>query len=237
MERRFSAIVGIVLMLIGGVALAFTLVGGIFGFRVWQLWPIPVVLCGLAFVLPPLLVRDKPGLGALFVPGIPILLNGCLLLFASVFNYWRIWEWLWPQEVLAVAVGFALAALFMRNVWLLIPAIFVGANGLFLQFFAITGFWELWSVLWVIEPLSVGLALFAVNIKQRSPGLTVAAVAACALAGIGFLESVAIVLLSSLFSFWWVWRWIGPLSLVFVGLALLIWSAIRYTPASPAAAD
>ena len=91
----------------------------------------------------------------------------------------------------AVALGFLFAAIKMRVIWLLIPTIIIGANGLLLQFCALTGWWAVWAVAWVIEPLSVGLALLAVNLKQRSPGLMVAGIAVCAVALLGALLAVA----------------------------------------------
>jgi hypothetical protein len=220
----------IVLILTGALTLLCSVAGPLFGFRVWQLWPLTVIVAGLFFVVPPLLVRGKRGLGGLFIPGVPILTNGCILFFTSVTRWWGAWEWLWPLEVLSVAVGFLFAALYMRVIWLLIPAIIVGLNGLLFQFCAITGWWALWAVAWVIEPLSVGLALLAVNLKRRSAGLTVAGVVMCALAGVGFLESLAILSLSQLFSAWWLWNWMAPLTLILLGFALLIWGVTRRGP-------
>ena len=72
MSKRLSIISSVALILIGATSLVFTFVGAIFGFRVWQLWPLIVIAAGLAFVLPPLLVRGKRGLGGLFIPGPPV---------------------------------------------------------------------------------------------------------------------------------------------------------------------
>jgi len=158
MDKRFSVLASITLILIGGLALACNLamlVTGLSGFHwgPWRLWPLTVVCLGLLFIVPPLLVRGHRGLGGLFIPGVPILATGSILLFASVFDAWGAWEWLWPLEVLAVAVGFLFAAIKMRVVWLLVPAIFIGANGLLLQFCALTRWWGLWAVLWRFGPL------------------------------------------------------------------------------------
>ena len=227
MNKQLSIVLSIILIMVGLLTLAFSLAGPVLGFRVWQLWPLTVITAGALFVLPPLLVRGKRGLGGLFIPGMPILTTGTILLFASVFRTWDVWSWLWPQEVLAVALGFLFAAIYMRNVWLLIPAIIVGANGVLMQFCAITGLWSVWAVLWAIEPLSVGLALLAVYLRRRSAGLLVAAVTLCALAVMGAVESVAIVSLSALFPVWWLWKWIGPVTVILVGVGLLVWSLVR----------
>jgi hypothetical protein len=155
------------------------------------------------------------------------LVTGGILLFASVFGAWGVWEWLWPLEVLGVAGGFLLAAIHMRNIWLLIPVIIVGANGLLFQFCTITGWWGIWSVAWTIEPLSVGLALLAVNIRQQSAGLLTAGVAMCALAGVGFVGSLVIVILSAIFSVGWLWGWMWPVMLIVTGALLLVMSVLH----------
>ena len=230
MNRQLSTVFGIALIMVGVLTLVSALAGPVFGLRVWQLWPLLVVGAGALFVLPPLLVRGKPGLGGLFIPGMPVLTTGMILLFASLFRAWNVWAWLWPQEILALALGFLFAAIYMRNIWLLVPAIILGANGVLMQFCALTGFWRVWAVLWVTEPLSVGLALLAVNVKRRSAGLLVAGVTLCALAVVGAVESIAIVSLSAIFPVWRLWRWVGPVTFILAGVGLLVWSLVRRSP-------
>jgi hypothetical protein len=230
MNKPLSILAKMVLIFVGMAVLVSGLVAPAFGFRVWRLWPLAVIVAGLLFVVPPLLVRGKPGLGALFIPGVPVLNTGAILLFASVFHLWSAWAWLWPLEILSLALGFLFAAVYMRTVWLLIPAIVIGANGVLMQFCAFTGLWQVWAVLWAIEPLSVGLALLAVNLKRRSPGLLTAGVVLCALAGIGALESLALVALSTLFHVGWLWRWTAPVTLIVLGFAVLAWGLTRRPP-------
>jgi len=236
MNRRFSILVGITLILMGGLALAFNLVIPMLGLNMWfwggwRLWPLIVVSAGLFFVVPPFLVRGKRGLGGLFIPGVPVLTTGGILLFNSVFDAWGAWAWLWPLEVLAVAVGFLFAAIYMRVVWLLIPAIIIGANGLLFQFCALTGEWEWWAVLWTIEPLSIGLALLLINFKQRSVGLFIAGLILCGIAAIGLMGMTAI------FPEWLLINLLGPALLVFVGLLVIIWNVVRRSPSPEPAAE
>ena len=98
MNKQLSIAVSIVLIFTGVVTLVFILAGSVFNFRIRQLWPLTIVVSGLLFVLPPLLVRGKRGLGGLFIPGIPVLTTGTILLFASVFRQWNAWAWLWPTR-------------------------------------------------------------------------------------------------------------------------------------------
>ena len=226
MNKPISILASMMLIFVGTLALVGSLVGPVFRFQVWQLWPMAVVAAGMLFVVPPLLVRGKPGLGGLFIPGVPILTNGAILLFTSVFRLWNAWEWLWPLEVLAVAMGFLLASIHMRSIWLLFPAILVGANGALFLFCALTGLWESWAVLWTIEPLSLGLAFLVVNLKQRSKGLFIAGVIMCVVAALGLIGMTAV------FPYWVMVNVLGPAILLFVGLLMLINGLVR-RPAAP----
>jgi len=219
------------LILIGGLSLAFTLVMPRLGMRAWawgawRLWPLVVVAAGLLFVVSPLLVRGRRGLGGLFIPGVPILTTGGILLYASVLDAWHAWEWLWPLEILAVAAGFLLAAVYMRAIWLLFPAIVVGANGALLQFCAVTDLWESWAMLWAIEPLSIGLAFLLINVKQRARGLFIAGLILCVVAAAGLIGMTAV------FPGWLLVNALGPAILVLAGVLMLVHSLVR-RPASP----
>ncbi|MBN1262323.1 MAG: hypothetical protein JXB35_16710 [Anaerolineae bacterium] len=227
MKKEISILLGGLLILLGVVSGVFTVLLPLLGIGMWQLqpwrlWPVFVIAGGLLFVIPPFLVRGKRGLGALFIPGLPVATTGGILFFASITNHWGAWEWLWPLEVISVALGFLFAALYMRVVGLMVPAIIIGLNGLVFQFCAVTGFWEAWAVLWAIEPLSVGLALLALYLKHRSPGLLLAALILCGIAGLGFVGMSTIFMAR-----WWVFQLLGPLVLIGIGAILIVWALTR----------
>jgi hypothetical protein len=175
------------------------------------------------------LFRERRGLGGLFIPGLPILTTGGILLFASVLNWWDAWSWLWPLEVLSVAAGFVLAALHMRVIWLLIPAIIIGANGLLFQFCAITGLWDVWAVMWTIEPLSVGVSLLLNGGLRRRPGLMTAGILLCSIGGVGLLGMGAILSVSWIAGWWWLFRLVGPAILILAGAFLLLGGLARHS--------
>jgi hypothetical protein len=233
MTRKVSLVGGCALVGMGLVALALTSVLPLLGLRawhtlpLWRLWPLTVTSVSLGFVLPPFLYRKRRGLGGLFIPGVPILVTGCLLLFASALNWWGVWAWLWPLEVLGVAAGFALAALWLRVIWLLIPAMIIGANGLLFQFCAVTGLWQVWAVMWAIEPLSVGLSLLLIGAIKRRSGLMTAGVLLCGIGGAAVVGMSAIVSASWLAAWLWIARAVLPLSMVLAGVLLLIWGLAR----------
>jgi hypothetical protein len=157
----------------------------------------------------------------------PILVTGSVLLFASVLNWWDAWSWLWPLEVLGVASGFALAAIWLRVIWLTIPAMIVGANGLLFQFCAVTGLWEVWAVMWAIEPLSVGLSLLLIGGIRRRRGLMTAGVLLCAVGGVAVVGMSAIVSATWLAGWLWLVRTVAPVLVILVGVSLLLWGLTR----------
>ncbi len=219
-NRQSSVLLGVLLIFVGGLALMANLTGWLFDWGSWwwvpwRLWPLFLIAGALFFVVPPFTSRNKPGLSGMLVPGLPILATGGICMLASVFNAWEIWARLWPLEVLSVALAFFLMAFFMRNIWLLIPAIIVGANGLLFQFCALTGWWEIWAVMWTIEPLAVGVALLAVYLGARQKGLLIAGLILCGVAFVGMTGMAAIM------PRWGVFNLFGPALLIFVGLLLL----------------
>ena len=215
MEKRTTLIGGLFLIGLGALALLHTTILPALGWEygLWRLWPLFIGTVGLGLVVAPIAYPHKRGLKALFIPGMPILMIGALLLWGSVFNGWGIWATLWPMLVLALAFGFFLAGLFMHNIWLMIPAIIIGMNGLVFQFCAITGWWEAWSVLWTIEPLSVGLALLVTSSGHRR-GLLTAGMILVGIAGAGFT------LMSMLLSGWV--SILGSAILITTGVVLLL---------------
>jgi hypothetical protein len=189
MQKKVSLLFGVTLILLGILALASNLVirvvgGGIqLGFHAW---PIIVVGAGLLFCIPPFLYRQNPGLSGLFIPGLPTLVTGMLLFFASLSGNWEIWAILWPVEVISVSLAFVLMAIFMKIPWLMIPASIIGFTGLVLQFCAATGLWSSWAVLWTSVPFSVGLPLLVIGTINKSEGVRLAGVILTGLAVVAF---------------------------------------------------
>jgi hypothetical protein len=232
MQKTLSLLFGLGLVLVGLLALGSNLALTIFGLNpgLWiaaRIWPLMVIGVGLLFALPPLLSRTR-ALGVLFIPGLPILTTGGILLFVNTTGLWRAWSYLWPLEVLALAAGFLLAAAFLRSVWLTLPAIVIGLNGLVLLFCAVTGLWETWAVLWTVEPLALGLMLLVTGAATRSTAVTIVGLAFCGFAGMAFTGISAIVALS-----WWPMRLIGPGILIVLGAALLLWGLLRAQSTQP----
>lgn len=229
MNRRLAVLAGLMLVVMGGMALLTNVLMPLLGLRmVWwsigRMWPLAIMGLGTAFVLPPLLTPRRRGLGGLFIPGMPVLMTGALLFLSSLTGWWGLWARFWPMMLLSVAAGFLLAAWHMRVIWLLIPAFVVGANGLLFQFCAITGLWQVWAVMWTIEPLAVGLALLLIDAAKRQRGVTLAGLILCSIAGFAMVGMMTVLSLSTVISVWWWFRLPGPALIILAGILLVLWS-------------
>ena len=212
-ERSLSLIFGLALVAIG----IFSLLGStLLTTQAWRMWPLTVVILGIALCIPGFFGLQRRGLGSFFIPGVPVLTTGGILLFASLFSRWDVWSLAWPLEVMGVALGFALAAIFMRVAGLAIPAVLIGLNGLLLAFCNLTGLWEAWAILWPIEPLSIGLGLLILGVVNRSTGTKLAGMILTGIAGAGFFIASFISELNGTFL-----RFAAPGLLVLCGLILI----------------
>jgi len=211
-EKLFNLIAGVTLLAIGIIALA----GNVFlTTKAWRLWPVIILLAGVGLTIPGFLGIWRRGYGSFFIPGIPVLTTGGILLYASLTDNWDAWSVAWTLEVLALALGFALAAFFMRVPALAIPAFIVGINGLMLAFCAVTGLWESWAILWPIEFLAVGLGLLALGIANGSAGVKTAASILFTIAGGGFFISTFVSTFNNT-----VLKFAVPVMLLFTGVLL-----------------
>lgn len=228
MNKRTSLLFGITLIVLALLALGSSLLIGLvdgFNVRGVPFWPLLVIGAGLMFCLPPLIFNKVRGLGGLFIPGIPVLTTGLLLLASSITGNWGLWTYFWPMEVIALAVGFILAAFSLKVIWLWIPASIIGLNGLMFLFCALTGFWSSWAVLWTMEFLSVGLPLLIIGFIRKMEGLKLAGVILCAISVVSFAAMSSV-----LASYALLFSWMGA-GLLFVFGSFLIFSALLKKPA------
>jgi hypothetical protein len=212
-ERWLSLFFGLALVALGAFSL---LANTLLRTGAWRLWPLVVVISGITLMVPGFFGFKRRGFGAFFIPGFPLLTTGGILLVASLLGWWGIWALLWPLEVIALALGFAFAAVFMRVAGLAIPALVVGFNGLILAFCNLTGLWGAWAVLWPLELLAAGLGLLVVGYAYRSTGAKTAGLILTGIASAGALVTSFISFFNSTFL-----RFTAPALLVLCGLILI----------------
>lgn len=227
MQKILTILTGLSLLLFGVCALAGNLLLPGLGIRLtwlepWRYWPLIVLGVGTLFFMLGLFSIRKPGFGAFFIPAIPINVTGALLFVASLFDMWQIWSFGWAFVVLGLAVGFLFASVATRNLYLGIPAIVLGANGLVLSFCSITGLWSWWSVLWTIEPLVVGLVLMLIAFKSGSPAVKIIGAAISGFALLTLFLAVSMSFMNGLG-----FRLLLPVLLFVVGGLLLARGTVR----------
>jgi hypothetical protein len=96
------------------------------------------------------------GKAILFGIGCVVLGNLLVLLLGLITDWWGVFGRGWPFELLLVGLTLCLVMEATASVWLLIPTGIIVGNGLLLSFYAITGWWRLWAILWPLEPLLIG---------------------------------------------------------------------------------
>ena len=231
MQRTSSSrVAGLILIGLGVLALFIMLSGIDQWYSSWRWWPTVVIAFGVLIALLPVFIRQR-WMGLLYIIAAPIVATGIMLLISMTSGQWFWWARWWPIGVLSVALGFLLAAIYAREVWPMVPAIFIGVNGGLFLFNMWYGQWYLWKVLWIAQPLSLGLALLLVGVVKRS-GVTL---------GFGIALSGMSIFFSALMTpiFYdtaWLTGPLGALTLMAMGGALLLWN-VRRAPKTMALAN
>ncbi len=104
--------------------------------------------------------------------GVGLLIGWNLLAVAmgTVTRSWALFEYGWPVELMLVAILLLLLMSAVPSIWLLIPGGILLGNGLLFGFYAISGLWSGWSILWPLEPLLVLGMVFLTILLDRRPG-------------------------------------------------------------------
>jgi hypothetical protein len=177
MRNRGLLYVGILLVLFGGIFLVAQLgesVSDALGLRLgWEaMWPFLVLFVGLAFLLPLLIWSERRReLVGLVMPGSIITTNGLILLFQNTMRDFSGWAYLWPLELIAVAIGLLLLYLLGNHErGLLVATGIVGGIGLvFLVVFSSAFGGGLLRFAAPLVLIGIGLFVVLMSIKGRAP--------------------------------------------------------------------
>jgi hypothetical protein len=87
-------------------------------------------------------------------------INIVMLWLGGVFS-WDVWGRAWPLEIVMTAVLLTALMAALANPWFLIPVGIVMGNGLLFTYFAMTGWWQHWMLLWPLEPILIAVSIIA----------------------------------------------------------------------------
>lgn len=99
--KKNNLVLGVLLLAIGGIALLNNMGITDFNISIWRLWPLFMIIPGLAFELS---YFNNNGPVGLLVPGGILLTQGALFMFCSFFGYGHL-AYLWPVFVGSVGIG------------------------------------------------------------------------------------------------------------------------------------
>ena len=131
-----------------------------------------------------------------------MIFGNMLLLWAGGVFGWEVLGYTWPMELVLMGVLFFSLLVESSNIWLLIPGGMIMGNGLLLAYFALTGRWQDWALLWPLEPLLIAFSIIApfwlLNKKDGGRALVRwFGSAVLGLAGIAFITSLVVAIIQA----------------------------------------
>ncbi len=120
--------------------------------------------------------RGAVGRSIFYALAIVALVNIGVVFLSLITQWWGTFDRGWPFELLVVGLGLCIIMEASACPWLMLPTGIILGNGFLMAFYAITGWWGLWSWLWPLEPLLIiGTIVFTVwLVGQRNRGRHIA---------------------------------------------------------------
>ncbi len=112
-------------------------------------------------------VRRKSVRSAVLYSVAGIVIANMLMLWVSGIFGWDVFGRTWPMELVVVGILLASLMVSLPSPWLIIPGGIVLGNGFLLSYFALTGKWQDWTVLWPLEPLLIAGSIIAPFLLKR----------------------------------------------------------------------
>ncbi|MGC9397513.1 MAG: serine/threonine-protein kinase [Anaerolineae bacterium] len=100
--------------------------------------------------------------GQALMAALLLILFGNLMMLAmgGLSGNWGAFERGWPMELWLLGSALALIMAQVESIWLLLPTTLVMGNALLMSYCTLTGKWNQWIFLWVLEVLIVATAIF-----------------------------------------------------------------------------
>jgi serine/threonine protein kinase len=96
--------------------------------------------------------------------------NLAAIFLSGVFNNWSAYELGWPMELFLASAGLFFIMALCKYIWLFIPAGILFTNGLIMAYCTLTGNWQHWSFLWVLEPWAIAATIVTTTTLAKQPG-------------------------------------------------------------------
>jgi hypothetical protein len=132
-----------------------------------------------------------------------MILGNMFLIWASGVFGWDVMAHAWPMELVLMGVLFFALMVESTNIWMIIPGGMIMGNGWLLGYYALTGRWQDWSLLWPLEPLLIAISIIAPFwvMKRKDGGAATTrqlGKAVLVLAALTFVVSLAVAIMQSL---------------------------------------
>ncbi|MBN2003122.1 MAG: serine/threonine protein kinase [Anaerolineae bacterium] len=114
--------------------------------------------------------EPKPGSGGkaiLSALGAIGLANLVMLTLSAVLGNWGLYEHGWPIQLFLGSLFLSVIMYITSSVWLMIPAGVVFGTGLILSYCSLTGRWDDWGFLWILEVWVVVVSVLAPNLLSK----------------------------------------------------------------------
>ncbi len=166
MQNKGSLYVGLLLILVGLMFLLIEGAGRLLGplgvpLGWGNLWPLLLILAGLAFWLPLLVWWDRRSeLAGLAVPATLFTINGLIMLYTAITGNWAAWAYLWTLQPIALGLSF-LVLYYLTNhhrALAVVAVIFMAIGGFFFLIFA-SAFGGMVAILGPLLLIAAGLIL------------------------------------------------------------------------------
>jgi hypothetical protein len=177
MQNKGSLYVGLLLILVGvmflfieGAARLLQPLGVRLGWS--NLWPLLLILVGLAFWLPLLVWWNRRSeLAGFAVPATLFTVNGLIMLYTAITGRWEAWAYLWTLEPIALGLSF-LVLYYLTNrhrALAVVAAILIAIGGFFFLIFA-SAFGGMIAIIGPLFLIAAGLILLMRGRLARRDG-------------------------------------------------------------------
>lgn len=142
-------------------------------------------------------VPEKKASRAVLTSVVVIIFANMIMLWLSGIVGWELFSATWPMELVLVSVLLLAIMASLPSPWLLIPGGILMGNGLLLEYFALTGKWSDWTLLWPLEPILIATCIVVPFVLDRKGQVNVhltrrLAIILLILCGIAFIVSLGL---------------------------------------------